>query len=525
MRHAYSHAAVRNAHARCSARGLMRRNAGHLCRVALSVGLAGLTLASGVDAGEDATYETDMKAFVKEIDREYPFFSLKRVRSDWNRAKKGMIQRATRCESDAMFLEIVHDTISVLRDGHMGIKGSRIEIPAIPPQHSPGISFLPAENDRVVVMHAPENLGEKLKTGTVVTEIDGTDARQHLEDRAKTAWSRGGFFSSPQRARLFEYRKALRGDEGERHTITYVEEGKQQEVTLTCGSAAGGWPHTYNMPPGLERVGGSFYYGILASDVGYMYLRRIESSVTNGMDEAVKAHPDVVGWIVDLRGNGGGGYDKALIDRVKQLHRPVATLIDAGCFSAGETLARDLRAYADARLFGAKTAGSSSEKRRWVFPSGVASITFPVRSRWRNDKKPIEFNGIDPDTVVEAVPEELQQGKNSAILRAEEYIIGKNTKGQGRRSVMLNRQSKRQQTRSPTQKPLRASVLKRRTIEPDVDREMRTWTSRSGQELTASLLREIGSSVILKKEDGVKMKIEQYKLSKRDREYIEQLRE
>ena len=34
-----------------------------------------------------------------------------------------------------------------------------------------------------------------------------------------------------------------------------------------------------------------------------------------------------------------------------------------------------------------------------------------------------EFNGIDPDVLVEVVPEELTAGKNSAILRAREYIV------------------------------------------------------------------------------------------------------
>ena len=154
-----------------------------------------------------------------------------------------------------------------------------------------------------------------------------------------------------------------------------------------------------------------------------MYVRRVDTSVPTGIDEALEAHPNMKGWIVDLRGNSGGGYDSKLVDRIKGFPGPVAVLIDAGCVSAGETLARDFRRYAQGRLFGSKSAGSSSSKSTWSFPSGIASITFSVRSRWRHDKKPIEFNGIDPDVQVEAEPEELKKGKNSAILRAQEYII------------------------------------------------------------------------------------------------------
>ncbi len=53
------------------------------------------------------------------------------------------------------------------------------------------------------------------------------------------------------------------------------------------------------------------------------------------------------------------------------------------------------------------------------------TVSLPTRSRWRHDGEPIEFNGIEPDTEVEAVPDELQKGLNSAILRAEEYIKGR----------------------------------------------------------------------------------------------------
>jgi C-terminal processing protease CtpA/Prc len=125
---------------------------------------------------------------------------------------------------------------------------------------------------------------------------------------------------------------------------------------------------------------------------------------------------------VDLRGNSGGGYDEALVKAIQALPRPSAALIDAGCISAGETLARDFARYAGARLFGSTTAGSSSSKQQWAFPSGIATVTFSVRSRWRADSKPIEFNGIDPDEVVEEVPAEMARGQNSAILRAEEYL-------------------------------------------------------------------------------------------------------
>ena len=258
----------------------------------------------------------------------------------------------------------------------------------------------------------------------MITRIDGRPARAFLEDRAKAAW--GGdspyFVSSPQRARLFAYRIPLAGKRGETHTLNYLEEGKEQELRVTCDLEARGWPHQYNMPANLKRPSRAVAYGKLPSGAGYMYLRYVRTETEPGMREAIAAYPDAKGWIVDLRGNGGGGYDDALIERLKALPQPVAVLLDAGCISAGETLARDLARHAGARLFGARTAGSSSSKRQWTFPSGIASVTFSTRRRVRNDGQPIEFNGIVPDVELEAVPEEVAQGVNSEIRRAEEYL-------------------------------------------------------------------------------------------------------
>ncbi|MHC4718459.1 MAG: S41 family peptidase, partial [Planctomycetota bacterium] len=149
---------------------------------------------------------------------------------------------------------------------------------------------------------------------------------------------------------------------------------------------------------------------------------RLDGSVEPGLARALEAHPDASGWIVDLRGNGGGGYGRGLIARIQSLPRPVAVLIDAGCVSAGETFARDLARLAGGRLFGSRTAGASTAKRSWTFPSGIATVTFSGRSRWRNDRKPIEFNGIEPDVEVEADPVEVARGMNSAICRAQEYL-------------------------------------------------------------------------------------------------------
>jgi hypothetical protein len=389
-----------------------------------SSGIASLLL--GVQrlatAGEESKLEADYAAFVQEIDRTYPFFDLKGIRADWEATKKRLGERVKDCRSDEEFLGIVIDAMKCLRDSHIGFAKLNTKLPPGPTEYYAGLSFLPATEGRVVIMSASEGLPAELKIGIVVTEIDGNNARYFLEERARAAWASGGFFSSPQRARLFEYRLPFRGPRGERHKITFDANGSNQEVTMTSEIEARGWPHTYNLPSNLVRFGNSCWYAKLQSQVAYVYLRRVDNDTKSGIAKALSECPNAKGSIIDLRGNGGGGYGSSLLDLLKKMPRPVAVLIDAGCTSAGETFARDLVHMTGAHLFGSTTAGSSSAKRLWTFPSGIATVSLPVRSRWRLDGKPIEFNGIEPDEKVESVPEEVQRRLNTEILRAEEYL-------------------------------------------------------------------------------------------------------
>jgi hypothetical protein len=374
-----------------------------------------------LQGGERRKYEDDLSAFFAEMDRSYPFFDLKDIRRGWGSLKESLGKKVKPCASDSDFLEIVLEAIRYLRDGHMGIVKADVSGPSPQPEWHPGISFMPASQERVTVMAAVETMARSLKPGTVVTQIDGKPARKLLDLLAAEAWQKGGPFSSPQRARLLEYRIPLRGKKGEKHKITFLDGKRLRSITVSSDVEAKGWPHTYNMPQGLARSAASCLYGKLASGAGYIHIRRFDEGTEEGIAAALSAHPDADGWIIDLRGNGGGAYGPSLMEKVRGMPRPVAGLIDAGCMSAGETFARDLVQATGARLLGSSTAGASSAKRTWSFPSGIAVISIPTRSRQGIDR-PIEFHGIRPHVEVEAEPEEVARGSNSEILRAEALL-------------------------------------------------------------------------------------------------------
>ena len=121
----------------------------------------------------------------------------------------------------------------------------------------------------------------------------------------------------------------------------------------------------------------------------------------------------------------GGNYSSELPAALVETELPLAVIIDAGCMSAGETLARDLKNVAGAKLFGSTTAGASSAKYTWSFPSGVATLILSQRSRGGLNGKPIEFFGIAPDVPIEADPAELARGENSEIKAAENFVLKK----------------------------------------------------------------------------------------------------
>jgi len=113
--------------------------------------------------------------------------------------------------------------------------------------------------------------------------------------RSQEAWAAGGSFSSPRRARLFDYRIPFRGKKGESHTIVLQRATQTRQAVLRSTVEARGWPHTYNMPPGLTQAGESLHYAKLAGGAGYMYIRRVNESVEPGIARALEARPDAKG--------------------------------------------------------------------------------------------------------------------------------------------------------------------------------------------------------------------------------------
>ncbi len=383
----------------------------------------------------NAQYKEALRAFIKEVDKTYPFFEIKKIGPDWQRCKRKLMTGINKCQTNNDFYILLDDARRCLRDAHMSFFDLKGQYPRQPQLYTPGIALAPAVDKQVVIMGAAKEYND-LEPGTVVKLINNMPARKFLDYQAKEDWQKGGHFSSPQRARLFTYRIPLQTPKDTDHVLTIVHNGNDKQVAVTSKYPAGGWQHTFAMPKNLIR-NGNCQFGKLESGYGYIYLRRISSDLIESIDKALQSFGDIKGLIIDLRGNGGGGYNSEVFKRFdKKLlsdppdsyyNGPMVVLIDAGTISAGETFARDLVNTAGAYLMGEPTAGSSTSKRYWNIPHALGKVRFSTRSRWGFKRKPIEYYGIRPNKKVEVVPAELQQGINSAIKRAEEYLDKKNS--------------------------------------------------------------------------------------------------
>jgi hypothetical protein len=87
-----------------------------------------------------------------------------------------------------------------------------------------------------------------------------------------------------------------------------------------------------------------------------------------------------------------------------------------GCISAGETRVRGLYRQTGARLFGDGTAGASSTKRPWTFPSGIATRRLTLGRRDENPPYPAHRAALTDDSAarVAAVGINRPKGKRHA---------------------------------------------------------------------------------------------------------------
>jgi carboxyl-terminal processing protease len=231
---------------------------------------------------------------------------------------------------------------------------------------------------------------------------------------------------------------------GERLELEFKDlQRKKRKRTITYGKA------TYRpwgpVKAPFELQGdGEVRYGKTENGYGYIHLRKCPKNLPERVDEALAALGDPDGLILDLRANGGGGFDhEGLLGRFIPAGKalsfnkryesagpspyggPMVVIIDGLTLSAGETCTAIFKEDGRAYVIGeSPTSGMSSSKTTIELPSGLFALYVSIRSNMgrSNGGRGIEGIGIPPHEVVPYDPEDLAEGRDTLLLRAEALL-------------------------------------------------------------------------------------------------------
>ena len=201
-----------------------------------------------------------------------------------------------------------------------------------------------------------------------------------------------------------------------------------------------------------------YFYTILPDNIGYLVIESFSNSIPDSKLDAILNWFSVCnGMIIDIRGNGGGllteagkvasrfteekvlcGYIKykngpgrsdfskpepvyvtPAMDRLRW-QKPVAVLVNRGCFSSANDFAVKMKALPRTALFGDRTGGGGGLPFSSELPNGwsVRFSSAPMSDAAMND---IE-GGVNPDYNVSLSESDRAKGIDSLIEAARKWI-------------------------------------------------------------------------------------------------------
>jgi C-terminal processing protease CtpA/Prc len=183
---------------------------------------------------------------------------------------------------------------------------------------------------------------------------------------------------------------------------------------------------------------GPVSWTMLENRIGYIYVRKMDNSLIQSLDRAIKELSRAKGLIIDVRGNSGGGFDAQQaclnfdLSNTNNTERPrfegpIALLTDARCISAGEGWASWFVANKRATVFGETTAGASSRKQTYLLKNGLYKVVIPVKAYTGFLDRPIEGRGLEPDIPVRQNAADLSEGKDTVLEAAKNWLLKKDS--------------------------------------------------------------------------------------------------
>jgi C-terminal processing protease CtpA/Prc len=369
------------------------------------------------------------------LGRQYPAFRLKGI--DWKQVGNELLPRARQVRNDREFGLLCMQLVARLEDSHAGLLAGSAAVPEPPlPRWDPGLACLIDDRERLVVYYLdPRGPWQRLgvKAGMSVVSVDGVPASTALAQVMSELKTWAGH--SSERCLRYDaahmlFRRQRRGD---RIRVGLEDLGGASRTVELVAERDRTFPPRLPVPSAGIRESTDLSWKRLPDDIGYIYLRRIGPDLPGSLDRALKDLSGSSGLVLDLRGNGGGGFDGAralrnfnLDDGAEPLRPrftgPIAMLIDERCISAGEGWASWFVARRRARLFGSATAGASSRKETYTLTNGLYRVIFPVKLYRGFLARPIELRGLEPDVPVRCRAADLAAGRDTVLAAAAKYL-------------------------------------------------------------------------------------------------------
>ncbi len=257
-----------------------------------------------------------------------------------------------------------------------------------------------------------------LRPGDAILAVDGTDVTE---------------LTAEQIAQL------VRGPAGTQVTLTVRRPGETgtRQITLTRARI--------DLPVLTSRI----IEGANGEKIGYLKLYSFSTGAAEQLQEALEAfrQQGVTGWVLDLRGNGGGYIDTLskiasrfiaggkpvayIVDRQGREEtietdpglyftpqRPLAVLIDEGSASSSEAFAAAVQDYDTGRLFGQTSAGCLAVASTFPLADGSA-LQITIQKVVSPERREINRVGVPPD---EPLPADAAGGDDPVLEAALRWL-------------------------------------------------------------------------------------------------------
>jgi carboxyl-terminal processing protease len=376
---------------------------------------------------------------------------------DWQKVHEELRPRVERADSMDEARIIMQEMLNRLGHTHVAIIPASLyediqgdsatgKTGKVSQQAEPGFDVRMVDGEALVVRVSAGLPAAKagVRPGWRIRKIDGEELAPRLARIHRAVKKTHGV--QLVQAQMIQWR--LCGEEGKDVAVTFLDgSGKEMTLSIPRARPQGNLVRQLGLPPTYVRFDARKVDG----DIGYFYLSNFLDPVRvlPAFGDTVQKNLNAEGFILDLRGNGGGMIDMGIgmggwfvdqpdlklgstISRTYVAHLglnprevtyqgPLAILVDELSASTSEILAGGLQDLKRARVFGTRTAGA-------VLPSGFLRLPNGDRLQymiadyvsvggWR-----LEGNGVQPDEVVPTDRRALLDGRDPTLEAAVRWI-------------------------------------------------------------------------------------------------------